>query len=672
MSSFARLWLGDILRLAMVLAAVVPMNACQDHDPLAPTSPQRGIPKPNKTLSDGGLGVTYPVGMNAAGEVIGSLYYGGNIYHSGISLHGVAYDIGTVNDAETTSSSPAAINNRGQVVGSEYVEGVLSLSYLWTPSQDNGITGTIVSVPETPQGAATATGINDAGEIVGYTPSAIVLWIGADVVELPAPVTGTISFASINRFGQVAGTASDANGIAHAFLWTPNAERGTTGRYVLLDAAEFGNWSTGLNDFGQVVVNGGDGAMRVWTPASPNGTTGSFIALDGPYGALYNGDINNRGDVIASGSGPEDSNCGPTKGIYLWRPSAPNGPMGVLINVTPDLGAVAFAQDFWSTIYFCSADALFVSEEESGSLQVFGATDGYGYKTWTFTHLDLPPLWGVVTTIDPPYEDENVFFDGSGNNPYVSLLTYQWDFGDGASGTGPFPSHRYADSGPYLVRLTVSDSTGQTSTASATINVANKAPGGVFAVSPTALNEGASYAMTISRVWDAPGDLATLQLSLDCGDGRGYQSGGVGATITCSAPNDAVRTARARLADKDGGVTEYTQQVTIHNLAPAVTILSAPTTASTKAAFTVSFKFVDDGVQDRWNYTIDWGDGAATAPISIATQGGTISASHLYQVIKKGGNPSVTYTVTVRVTDDGGGVGSASRSVVVSPGGGGR
>lgn len=53
------------------------------------------------------------------------------------------------------------------------------------------------------------------------------------------------------------------------------------------------------------------------------------------------------------------------------------------------------------------------------------------------------------------------FFDGSASNdPDYDLLTYHWDFGDGASAEGAKVSHVYEKSGVYRVVLTVKDSTG--------------------------------------------------------------------------------------------------------------------------------------------------------------------------------------------------------------------
>src|SRR5204862_7355631 len=51
-----------------------------------------------------------------------------------------------------------------------------------------------------------------------------------------------------------------------------------------------------------------------------------------------------------------------------------------------------------------------------------------------------------------------VEFDGSASGDQDdSIAKYEWDFGDGGTGTGPKPTHVYTKPGAYTVRLTVTD-----------------------------------------------------------------------------------------------------------------------------------------------------------------------------------------------------------------------
>ncbi len=64
-----------------------------------------------------------------------------------------------------------------------------------------------------------------------------------------------------------------------------------------------------------------------------------------------------------------------------------------------------------------------------------------------------------------------VAFNGTASNdPDGSIASYAWNFGDGASASGPTTSHTYAAVGTYTARLTVTDNRGATGTATVLIS----------------------------------------------------------------------------------------------------------------------------------------------------------------------------------------------------------
>ncbi len=70
-----------------------------------------------------------------------------------------------------------------------------------------------------------------------------------------------------------------------------------------------------------------------------------------------------------------------------------------------------------------------------------------------------------------------VTVDGSGStDPDGSVVSYQWDFGDGGKASGAKQSHTYASAGTYTVGLTVTDDAGATDRATRSVTVGGSAP----------------------------------------------------------------------------------------------------------------------------------------------------------------------------------------------------
>ena len=64
-----------------------------------------------------------------------------------------------------------------------------------------------------------------------------------------------------------------------------------------------------------------------------------------------------------------------------------------------------------------------------------------------------------------------VVFDGSASSGQVPLVSWRWEFGDGATASGVVVQHTYGNAGTYTVRLTVTDQRSQTGSTTGQIHI---------------------------------------------------------------------------------------------------------------------------------------------------------------------------------------------------------
>jgi PKD repeat protein len=117
--------------------------------------------------------------------------------------------------------------------------------------------------------------------------------------------------------------------------------------------------------------------------------------------------------------------------------------------------------------------------DEPGEITVtLTATDKDGASAQDSTTISVTEISTLTADADGPYTGvvgEPVTFDGSGSSPAESIISYEWDFGDGETGSGVVISHTYAATGTYTVILTVADpNTQDTDTTTATITAAGE------------------------------------------------------------------------------------------------------------------------------------------------------------------------------------------------------
>jgi len=113
-----------------------------------------------------------------------------------------------------------------------------------------------------------------------------------------------------------------------------------------------------------------------------------------------------------------------------------------------------------------------------------------------------PPIAAIDGPASIAEGDSAAFSAAASIDPNGSVVSYAWDFGDGATGAGVSVTHTFAQDGVFTVRVTATDNDGLDDSATFTITVSNVAPV-VGAVPNGALNVGATY--TVAGTFTDPG-----------------------------------------------------------------------------------------------------------------------------------------------------------------------
>jgi PKD repeat protein len=82
-----------------------------------------------------------------------------------------------------------------------------------------------------------------------------------------------------------------------------------------------------------------------------------------------------------------------------------------------------------------------------------------------------PPVVSVNPSATSVQEGGSVTFNTTASDPDGTVVSYSWDFGDGATANVASPSHTYARAGVYTARVIVRDNGGATTGTQVTITV---------------------------------------------------------------------------------------------------------------------------------------------------------------------------------------------------------
>jgi PKD repeat protein len=145
--------------------------------------------------------------------------------------------------------------------------------------------------------------------------------------------------------------------------------------------------------------------------------------------------------------------------------------------------------------------------------------DGQTASTTKQVVVKSVPVAAFAVLTRNPAVGRPVVFDGSrSSDPTTSIVSYSWDFGDGATGTGSIPSHAYSTYGTYTVTLTIIDANGLSNSTSQQVAV-HDPPIGRFSVSPAQPVVGSSVGFDATGSSDPEPGATISAYSWSFGDG---------------------------------------------------------------------------------------------------------------------------------------------------------
>ena len=155
-------------------------------------------------------------------------------------------------------------------------------------------------------------------------------------------------------------------------------------------------------------------------------------------------------------------------------------------------------------------------------------------------------------------------FDGTlSYDPDGRIVSYMWNFGDGAAAEGPQTAHVYEEDGEYTVLLTVVDNQGISGSISLTVQALNPPPSATFFYRPKSKMGDkyivGMYELITFNASESTDDGEVIAYDWNFGDGETAQGEVVEHRYLCAGTYKVVLI----VTDDDGGKTKYVDWINI-------------------------------------------------------------------------------------------------------------
>lgn len=217
------------------------------------------------------------------------------------------------------------------------------------------------------------------------------------------------------------------------------------------------------------------------------------------------------------------------------------------------------------TVSFPSPTAQDLYHYTSGAWRLVPSRYENGYVIATVTGLSPFALGTPVPAVTASFVDSgggiapaNVNFDATASGVQGgSIASYEWDFGDGSTGTSATPAHTYATSGTFAVKLRVTSDQGAVDEATRSVTVSNADPTAALA-GPDSAQTNAPVSFSATGSSDPNGTIA--ERVWDFGDGSQPVEG---EHVQHAYDRPGTYTATLTVLDNEGASATATKTVTV-------------------------------------------------------------------------------------------------------------
>jgi len=430
---------------------------------------------------------------------------------------------------------------------------------------------------------------------------------------------------------------------------TPAAEQAKLNNPDAVSEDEFG-WSVAISGDTAVVSSRFDdpsGSVYVFVRSGTTWTEQAKLTASdasGSFRDFFGWSVSISGDTAVVGSRGDEDAGSFSGSVYVFVRSCTTWTEQAKLTASD---AAAF--DFFGSSVAISGDTAVIGAHGEDHIRV---NSGSAY-VFVPVETNQPPLVAVDT--DPVVVDEGSTATNTGtvSDPDGDTVTLTASVGTVVNNNDGTWSWSYpTDDGlaeSQMVTISGDDGNGGTAEVMFTLTVNNVTPTATFG-DDGPVDEGTSFNLSLTSPFDpsSADTTAGFNYAFDCGDGGGLGAFGASSTAVCTTDDNALRSVKGQIKDKDGGLTEYSASVTVNNIAPTITAVTGPAAplAIGDQPIAVGVAWTDPGTADTHDVTWDWGDASTDDTRLGATS--AASETHIYA------EPGV-YLVTVTVEDDDGG-----------------